>query len=386
MTKALTKKFQRIKFEEWNVEFNEKLLNIFYLYSIEEIDCDKLISDIMIRTRDFLKAKQIWYYIPVNLKKKEVYMYEEGLTNPDMLFRKQKSVCIDQDKIVSYVWETNTVLNVAGAEQLEEFEVNNQEIQAILCVPIGSEEKVLGIAKVINKHNNELFTTKDAVEIRRSCIYCALAVKHCYVKEEYGVIEKMFEEQKQTVLNFSLGCEHDIATFLAAVRQISLPKGIEEYDWYPNQNQREYLAEYIWMMFRNLFKDEPFFEKFGPFLMAVRQGYRHVPYHNFEHAFIVAHTIYIVLRTSEDEFSQFEKICLLIAALCHDLDHPGVTNQFLKFSNHPMAQLYPVSCLEHHHSFLTRLLIDAFNERPIDDGSRSVRLRKTRLYITANNV
>uniref|UniRef100_T1HID7 Phosphodiesterase n=1 Tax=Rhodnius prolixus TaxID=13249 RepID=T1HID7_RHOPR len=360
MTNALMKKNQRIRIDDWKVQFKEKLLNIFHQYSVAEIDCDKLISDVMILTRDYIKAKQVCYYIPVNKNKKKVYLYEEGITDSDKLFRKVKLACIADDRIVSHVWETGTFIIVAGREQLEQYGIKDELIVSILCVPIGAEDKVLGIAKVVNKHKDDLFTLQDAVEVRRGCIYCALAVKHCNAKEEFRVVEKMFEELKQTYLYFSLGCEHDINIFLETVMKIVLPKDVERYDWYPNNEEREYLAEYAWLMFRNLFKDEPFFKKFSSFLMAVRQGYRHIPYHNFEHAFNVAHTVYVILLNNLDEFTQLEKICMLIAAICHDLDHPGFTNQFLRITSHPIAQLHAESCLEYHHSFVSRVLIDHY--------------------------
>lgn len=49
MTNALMKKNQRIRIDDWKVQFKEKLLNIFHQYSVAEIDCDKLISDVMVR-------------------------------------------------------------------------------------------------------------------------------------------------------------------------------------------------------------------------------------------------------------------------------------------------------------------------------------------------
>eukprot|EP00741_Cyanophora_paradoxa_P013167 tig00000178_g12720.t1 len=50
-------------------------------------------------------------------------------------------------------------------------------------------------------------------------------------------------------------------------------------------------------------------------------------------------------------FDDVETFALLVAGLCHDLDHPGVTNAFLAKSHAPMAILYSNSSpLERHHA------------------------------------
>lgn len=48
-----------------------------------------------------------------------------------------------------------------------------------------------------------------------------------------------------------------------------------------------------------------------------------------------------------------QKVSLLIACLCHDLDHPGYSNSFLKLTDSPLAKLYPNSVLENHHLMQT---------------------------------
>lgn len=40
---------------------------------------------------------------------------------------------------------------------------------------------------------------------------------------------------------------------------------------------------------------------------------------------------------------------LLIACLCHDLDHRGFSNSYLQKFDHPLAALYSTSTMEQHH-------------------------------------
>ncbi|KAL7981945.1 hypothetical protein Chor_001002 [Crotalus horridus] len=51
----------------------------------------------------------------------------------------------------------------------------------------------------------------------------------------------------------------------------------------------------------------------------------------------------------ENKLTDVEVLSLLIAALSHDLDHRGVNNSYIQRSEHPLAQLYCHSIMEHHH-------------------------------------
>ena len=42
------------------------------------------------------------------------------------------------------------------------------------------------------------------------------------------------------------------------------------------------------------------------FVLTVRKNYRKVPYHNWTHAFAVAHCMYLVIRSAEEKFSALE--------------------------------------------------------------------------------
>lgn len=50
----------------------------------------------------------------------------------------------------------------------------------------------------------------------------------------------------------------------------------------------------------------------------------------------------------------------MIASLCHDLDHAGVTNNFLDSTKDDLAYLYQHSILENHHYYVTMLILDNY--------------------------
>ncbi len=59
--------------------------------------------------------------------------------------------------------------------------------------------------------------------------------------------------------------------------------------------------------------------------LQVRGHYRDVPYHNFFHCVDVTHTTFRFIRLAggRARMAPAEKLALMVAALCHDLDHPG---------------------------------------------------------------
>ena len=67
-----------------------------------------------------------------------------------------------------------------------------------------------------------------------------------------------------------------------------------------------------------------------------------------------------------------QKLSLLVACLCHDLDHMGFNNDFMVRSKTPVAALYSSSVLERHHFMQALVLLkmpglDIFSHLPAKD-------------------
>lgn len=94
------------------------------------------------------------------------------------------------------------------------------------------------------------------------------------------------------------------------------------------------------------------------FLHTIEHKYRRypeVPYHNNLHAADVAHSTSFLLDVI-NVMPSLEVFAGLIAALVHDVDHPGKTNTFLVKTQAPLALLYnDRSVLENHHVSLVSL-------------------------------
>ncbi|XP_074060903.1 3',5'-cyclic-AMP phosphodiesterase 4C isoform X3 [Macrotis lagotis] len=89
------------------------------------------------------------------------------------------------------------------------------------------------------------------------------------------------------------------------------------------------------------------------YLLTLEDHYHaDVAYHNSIHAADVAQSTHVLLSTPalEAVFTDLEILAAIFASAIHDVDHPGVSNQFLINTNSELALMYnDASVLENHH-------------------------------------
>eukprot|EP00961_Rhodomonas_salina_P228051 3082554-Rhodomonas_salina.1 len=93
--------------------------------------------------------------------------------------------------------------------------------------------------------------------------------------------------------------------------------------------------------------------KLRRFIMCVRHHMLENPYHNFTHVSDVVQSLYALGSKCGllDRLSDLEIVALFTAALCHDLEHPGVANIFVIKADPSLSKVYgESSSLEKHHS------------------------------------
>ncbi|XP_054622600.1 cAMP-specific 3',5'-cyclic phosphodiesterase 4B-like isoform X1 [Dunckerocampus dactyliophorus] len=94
-------------------------------------------------------------------------------------------------------------------------------------------------------------------------------------------------------------------------------------------------------------------DAFVTFMLTLESHYHSdVAYHNSLHAADVAQSTHILLSTPalDAVFTDLEVLAAIFAAAIHDVDHPGVSNQFLINTNSELALMYnDESVLENHH-------------------------------------
>ncbi|KAM8795068.1 3',5'-cyclic-AMP phosphodiesterase 4C [Eudromia elegans] len=94
-------------------------------------------------------------------------------------------------------------------------------------------------------------------------------------------------------------------------------------------------------------------DTFITYMLTLEEHYRaDVAYHNSTHAADVAQSTHVLLSTPalEAVFTDLEIMAAIFASAIHDVDHPGVSNQFLINTNSELALMYnDASVLENHH-------------------------------------
>ncbi|XP_033946768.1 3',5'-cyclic-AMP phosphodiesterase 4D isoform X4 [Pseudochaenichthys georgianus] len=94
-------------------------------------------------------------------------------------------------------------------------------------------------------------------------------------------------------------------------------------------------------------------DTFITYLMTLEDHYHgDVAYHNNMHAADVTQSTHVLLSTPalEAVFTDLEILAAIFASAIHDVDHPGVSNQFLINTNSELALMYnDSSVLENHH-------------------------------------
>ena len=116
------------------------------------------------------------------------------------------------------------------------------------------------------------------------------------------------------------------------------------------------------------------YNRFEKWAQKVADGYvRNNYYHNDLHAADVTHTCFLYFKLGEFEtvhkFSKSNMCSLFLSCMCHDYQHPGVNNNFLKETNNKIAIRYnDASILENMHISKTFKLILNNREYNIFDG------------------
>lgn len=154
------------------------------------------------------------------------------------------------------------------------------------------------------------------------------------------------------VLQYHMNCnEENLAELLKNphIPQDQIPVDFYRYDFccYDHDDK---LPRLFILMIEKCFGPHTFeLQKLCRFILTVRKNYRPVEYHNWQHGFHVAHCVWRMISTHPDKFTMTEKMALIIAGVCHDLDHRGYNNEFFKKLKLPLAALYSTSVMEQHH-------------------------------------
>ncbi|XP_049817305.1 dual 3',5'-cyclic-AMP and -GMP phosphodiesterase 11 isoform X2 [Aethina tumida] len=262
--------------------------------------------------------------------------------------------------ITGYVATTGETVNIPHAEEDGRFDASVDEgtdfrHRTILCMPIkNSGGQIVGVIQLINKFNELPFTKNDENFVEAFAIFCGMGIHNTHMYEK-AVVAIAKQNVTLEVLSYHATASMEDAQRLRSLRVPSSAHfRLHHFSFDDiNMNDDETLTACI-RMFLDLDLVERFhmdYEVLCRWLLSVKKNYRNVTYHNWRHAFNVAQMMFSILTVTQwwKIFGESECLALMIACLCHDLDHRGTNNSFQIKASSPLAQLYSTSTMEHHH-------------------------------------
>lgn len=225
----------------------------------------------------------------------------------------------------------------------------------LLCMPIvNGQQAVIGVAQLINKENDLQFTSCDISIFEAFAIFCGLGIHNTQMYESAC---KLMAKQKVALECLSYHATAPPDQTLKLVNDTI--QSAEEYKLYSfkfidfDLDDDDTCRAAVRMFLQcNLVQQFHIpYDVLCRWILSVRKNYRPVKYHNWRHALNVAQTMFAMMKTGKMErfMTDLEILGLLVACLCHDLDHRGTNNAFQSKTDSPLAILYTTSTMEHHH-------------------------------------
>ncbi|TNM93446.1 hypothetical protein fugu_002146, partial [Takifugu bimaculatus] len=261
-----------------------------------------------------------------------------------------------------YVKNTMQTLNIADVTKDQRFpwtgenpDHTNDQIKSLLCTPIrnGKKDKVIGVCQLVNKMDEasdsvKAFNRNDEQFLEAFAIFCGLGIQNTQM---YETVERAMAKQEVTleVLSYHATASEEESRELQVTVVATVPSAQSlrlldfSFSDFELSDTETTLATIRMFVDLNLVQN---------FQMKYMKNYRKsVAYHNWRHAFNTAQSMFALLKSGrlQNNLNDLEVLALMIATLSHDLDHRGVNNSYIQRSDHPLAQLYCHSTMEHHH-------------------------------------
>ncbi|XP_027457769.2 cAMP and cAMP-inhibited cGMP 3',5'-cyclic phosphodiesterase 10A isoform X1 [Zalophus californianus] len=338
-------------------ELNDFLLDVSKTYFDNIVAIDSLLEHIMIYAKNLVNADRCALF-QVDHKNKELYsdlfdIGEEKEGKP--IFKKTKEIRFSIEKgIAGQVARTGEVLNIPDAYADPRF---NREVDLytgyttrnILCMPIVSRGSVIGVVQMVNKISGSAFSKTDENNFKMFAVFCALALHCANMYHRIRHSECIYRVTMEKLSYHSICTAEEWQGLMRFNLPVRLCKEIELFHFDIGPFENMWPGIFVYMVHRSCGTSCFELEKLCRFIMSVKKNYRRVPYHNWKHAVTVAHCMYAILQNNHGLFTDLERKGLLIACLCHDLDHRGFSNSYLQKFDHPLAALYSTSTMEQHH-------------------------------------
>ncbi|PFX17416.1 probable 3',5'-cyclic phosphodiesterase pde-5 [Stylophora pistillata] len=340
-------------------KLTEFLLNVTRSIFQDIVSMDTVIMKIMNYAQTLVDADRTSLFL-VDNRTNELYarIFDIGGSLEDSRSSNlQKEIRFPKTKgVAGHVATTGETLNIADAYHDERF---NREIDlqtgytttTLLCMPIFIRGNIIGVVQMVNKKSG-VFTASDEKSFQTFAIYCGLALHHAKLYDKIRRSEQKHRVALEVLSYHSKCSERELTNSQEMPVQEPFPS-LESYKFDSYSLVRDgtdFMPSLVIQMTKNLFSLQRFgVDELWRFVLTVKKNYRDVPYHNWTHAFAVAHSMYLVIRSGNEKFTALEALAMFFASLCHDLDHRGRTNSWMKNEQTPLAAVYSTSTMEHHH-------------------------------------
>nr|XP_055072803.1 cGMP-specific 3',5'-cyclic phosphodiesterase isoform X2 [Misgurnus anguillicaudatus] len=315
------------------------------------------------------KQTYLSVHLPVNTFSGVFHMEYEELTGSVNFSNRECDVNKINYMYAQYVKNTMEPLNIADVTEDQRFpwtsenlQLSKCQVKSLLCTPIrnGKKDKVIGVCQLVNKMDDctgevKAFNRNDEQFLEAIAIFCGLGIQNTQM---YEAVERAMAKQEVTleVLSYhaSSSDEETRALQTAAIPSAQslrlLDFGFSDFDLTDVETTQATIRMFVDLKLVQNFQMN--YKSLCQWILSVKKNYRkNVVYHNWRHAFNTSQCMFAVLKSGQvqNNLSDLEILALMIATLSHDLDHRGVNNSYIKRSEHPLAQLYCHSTMEHHH-------------------------------------
>ncbi|CAB0028004.1 unnamed protein product [Trichogramma brassicae] len=334
-------------------------------------DLTDLLREIMTEARKLTKAERCSLFLLESEQQELVAKVFDGLPSEERVYRymlqctQEMRIAIGQG-IAGHVAMTGKLLNIRNAYEHPLFyrgidEVTGFKTRNILCFPIRDEKGIIGVAQLCNKINGNYFDVNDEEVAMAFSIYCGISIMHSIVYKKIQDAQarsKLSNELMMYHMQVDLQVEEEDVQALLNCGDDHNIKDFDSFNFCPRTVPYRHMPCYVLKMFEDL----NFIKRWrikknvlARFTLYVKKGYRDAPYHNWMHAFSVAHFAYLLIKNlrlvEEEHMTELQAFVFLVSCLCHDIDHRGTNNSFQTKCGTVLASLYSSegSVMERHH-------------------------------------
>ncbi|KAK1175011.1 cGMP-specific 3',5'-cyclic phosphodiesterase-like isoform X1 [Acipenser oxyrinchus oxyrinchus] len=355
---------------------NQVLLDLASLIFEEQQSLEVILKKIAATILSFMQAQRCTIFIAdgdiSNSFSSVFHMEYEELGESAKVPKRDCDVSKINYMYAQYVKNTMGPLNIGDITKDERFpgtnenaENSNKQIKSLLCTPIknGKKDKVIGVCQLVNKMDEvtgkiKAFNRNDEQFLEAFAIFCGLGIQNTQM---YETVDRAMAKQVVTleVLSYHASASEEETRELQVTAATKVPsaQSLKLLDFsfsdFELSDMETTLATIRMFMDLNLVQNfQMKYEGLCQWVLSVKKNYRkNIAYHNWRHAFNTSQCMFAVLKSGriQNKLNDLEMLALMIATLCHDLDHRGVNNSYIQRSEHPLAQLYCHSTMEHHH-------------------------------------